>query len=157
MDTIDVAGETFTVRRAEAEDVPALAALLADDVIGSGREQADLAPYRAAFTLIDGDPHQYLAVVQDSGGALSGTFQLTLVPGLSRRGATRLQIEAVRIAASARGRGLGTALFAWAHEYGRRHGAVLAELTTDKRRTEAHRFYDRLGYRASHEGYKLEL
>ncbi|MFE5776525.1 GNAT family N-acetyltransferase [Brachybacterium sp. NPDC056505] len=157
MDTIDAAGETFTVRRAEAEDVPALVVLLADDMIGSGREQEDLAPYLAAFAEIDADPRQFLAVVEDASGGVCGTLQLTLVPGLSRRGSTRLQIEAVRLAGATRGRGLGTALFAWAHEYGRHHGAALAELTTDKSRVDAHRFYDRLGYRASHEGYKLEL
>jgi GNAT superfamily N-acetyltransferase len=157
MDSIDAAGETFTVRRAEAEDVPALVALLADDVIGATREQEDLAPYLAAFEEIDADPHQFLAVVEDPSGGVCGTLQLTLIPGLSRRGATRLQIEAVRLGRSVRGTGLGTALFAWAHDVGRRRGAAFVQLTSDKRRGDAHRFYDRLGYRSSHEGFKLEL
>ena len=84
-------------------------------------------------------------------------MQLTLVPGLARQGAKRLQIEAVRLASGTRGRGLGTALFDWAHEYGRKQGATLAQLTSDKTRTDAHRFYDGLGYRASHQGYKRPL
>ena len=92
-----------------------------------------------------------------NGSTLVGTLQLSLLPSLSRRGTLRLQIEAVRIGASAQGIGLGTAVFEWAHECGRRFGAGLAQLTTDKSRTGAQRFYDRLGYVASHEGMKLPL
>jgi GNAT superfamily N-acetyltransferase len=84
-------------------------------------------------------------------------MQLTLIPGLSRGGAKRLHIEAVRVAASARGGGLGSALFDWAHAYGRSRGATLAQLTSDKSRSGAHRFYEKLGYRASHEGFKYQL
>ncbi|WP_235350653.1 GNAT family N-acetyltransferase [Brevibacterium sp. UCMA 11752] len=89
--------------------------------------------------------------------AVVGTLQLTLIPSLSRRGSTRLQIEAVRIGPDAQGLGLGTAVFEWAHDCGRRFGASLAQLTTDKSRTDAQRFYARLGYEASHEGLKLDL
>lgn len=89
--------------------------------------------------------------------AVVGTLQLTLIPSLSRRGSTRLQIEAVRIGPDAQGLGLGTAVFEWAHDCGRRFGASLAQLTTDKSRTNAQRFYARLGYEASHEGLKLDL
>ncbi|MDN6373183.1 MAG: GNAT family N-acetyltransferase, partial [Brevibacterium aurantiacum] len=89
--------------------------------------------------------------------ALVGTLQLTLIPSLSRRGSTRLQIEAVRIGPAAQGLGLGTAVFDWAHDCGRRFGASLAQLTTDKSRADAQRFYARLGYEASHEGLKLDL
>ena len=92
-----------------------------------------------------------------NGSTLVGTLQLSLLPSLSRRGTLRLQIEAVRIGASAQGIGLGTAVFEWAHDCGRRFGAGLAQLTTDRSRTDAHRFYDRLGYVASHEGMKLPL
>lgn len=96
-------------------------------------------------------------MVRDEAGTTVGTMQLSLIPGLSRGGATRLQIEAVRVAAATRGSGLGRAMIAWAHGYGRRHGADLAQLTSDKTRRDAHRFYEGLGYVASHEGFKLEL
>lgn len=157
MDELAVGDETFTVRRAERRDVPALVALLRDDSQGGAREHDDLAPYLSAFEAIDRDPSHLLAVVEDASRVLVGTMQLTLLPGLSRGGATRLQIEAVRVAAALRGRGLGAALFDWAHDYGRERGAVLAQLTTDKARTDAHRFYDRLGYIRSHEGMKRLL
>nr|WP_213018678.1 GNAT family N-acetyltransferase [Brevibacterium sp. RIT 803] len=98
------------------------------------------------------------ACPSDTGSAaVVGTLQLTLIPSLSRRGSTRLQIEAVRIGPDAQGLGLGTAVFEWAHDCGRRFGASLAQLTTDKSRTDAQRFYARLGYEASHEGLKLDL
>ncbi|QVQ52102.1 GNAT family N-acetyltransferase [Spiractinospora alimapuensis] len=157
MDVIDVNGDEFTVRRATAEDVTSLVALLRDDVLGAGRENADSSAYERAFQAIDQDPNQFLAVVRDAYGALAGTMQLTLIPGLSRGGATRLQIEAVRLASTARGTGLGSRLFDWAHDFGRRNGATLAQLTTDKTRVDARRFYDRLGYTATHEGLKLAL
>ncbi|HEY6932249.1 MAG TPA: GNAT family N-acetyltransferase [Marmoricola sp.] len=134
-----------------------MAALLADDALGARRESSDLEPYLMAFREIDRDPNQLLVAVRDPHDNLVGTMQLTLIPGLARAGSKRLQIEGVRLAAATRGSGLGTALFEWAHRYGQRHGAVLAQLTTDKTRTDAHRFYDRLGYRASHEGYKRPL
>lgn len=118
---------------------------------------AELEPYLAAFRDIESDPHQYLAAVRDLDGDLVGTMQLTLIPGLARGGVKRLQIEAVRMAPDARGTGLGTALFEWAHAYGRQHGATLAQLTSDKTRVDAHRFYDQLGYKASHEGFKRRL
>ncbi|MCR6030205.1 GNAT family N-acetyltransferase [Nocardioides sp. zg-579] len=154
---LDIDGHRFGIDRAVEADVPALVALLADDLLGAGRESLDLAPYLAAFREIDRDPNQLLVAVRNADGAVAGTLQLTLIPGLARQGAKRLQIEAVRLASSARGIGLGTALFAWAHRYAREHGATLAQLTTDKARSEAHRFYEALGYRASHEGYKLRL
>lgn len=102
-------------------------------------------------------PIKFLAVIRNAEGDVCGTFQLTLIPGLARGGTTRLQIEAVRLASSTRGKGLGTAMFDWVHAWGRRHGAALAQLTTDKQRVDAHRFYDNLGYAATHEGYKLPL
>lgn len=157
MEQITVDDRTFTITKAAWEDIPSLVRLLADDVLGQRRESADLAPYEAAFTEIDRDPNQYLASVRDASGELVGTLQLTLIPGLARGGTKRLQIEAVRLTSSVRGGGLGTAMFRWAHDYGRRRGATLAQLTTDKQRTDAHRFYDRLGYTSTHEGYKLAL
>jgi len=157
MDTLHTGGRSFAVTRATVEDVPAIVALLADDDLGRTRESPDLQPYLTAFAAIDADPRHLLVAVRDESDSVVGTLQLTLLPGLSRAGATRLQVEAVRIAPAARGAGLGTALLEWAHAYGRRRGATLAQLTTDKTRTAAHRFYERLGYRASHEGYKRPL
>lgn len=149
------------VRRATLEDVPGIVELLRDDTLGSTREGGDAAGYERAFREIDGDPRQFLAVVESTAenadGALAGTMQLTLIPGLSRGGATRLQIEAVRVAAGHRGAGLGGSMLAWAEQHGRRHGATLVQLTTDKSRAEAHRFYERHGYTASHEGFKKPL
>ena len=95
--------------------------------------------------------------MKEPGGGVAGTLQLTLIPGLARRGALRAQIEAVRVHAAHRGRGLGAALFGWAVEEARRRGCALVQLTTDKKRADAHRFYDRIGFTASHEGYKMSL
>lgn len=157
METIEASGEIFTISRAKRADVAQLAALLADDMLGSRRESAPAEVYEAAFEEIDADPNQYLAVIRDAAGVVCGTFQLTLIPGLARGGTKRLQIEAVRLAASTRGRGLGTVMFDWAHDWGRRHGAGLAQLTTDKQRVDAHRFYENVGYAATHEGYQMPL
>ena len=157
MDTVMSNGRRFTISRAVEADVAELAALLADDVLGATRESVAIAPYLEAFGDIDADPNQLLLAVRDESRDLVATMQLTIIPCLARGGAKRLQIEAVRIAGSARGAGLGTELFAWAHEYGRTRGARLVQLTTDKARTDAQRFYDRLGYEASHEGYKRPL
>ncbi|TDO92510.1 GNAT family N-acetyltransferase [Enemella evansiae] len=157
-EVVEVGGQRFRFDRATREDVPAIVAMLADDPLGSGRESGvEEAGYRAAFDAIDVDPAHLLVVVRDRAGEPAGTMQLTLLPGLSRGGATRLQIEAVRIAAAYRGHGLGTAMIEWAHEHGRRNGARLVQLTTDNSRTDAHRFYERLGYRASHVGMKRPL
>lgn len=157
MDTLLLDGHRFAVGRAEVDDVPALVALLADDPLGMARESSEMDPYVQAFREIDGDPNQLLIAVRDDSGNVVGTMQLTLIPGLARAGVKRLQIEAVRIAADARGAGLGRALLDWAHDYGRAHGATLAQLTSDKTRTDAHRFYERAGYEASHEGFKRQL
>jgi GNAT superfamily N-acetyltransferase len=147
----------FRVRRATREDVPAIVELIAADQIGATRDGGDPAPYLEAFATIDEDPAQLLVVLEDATGAGAGTLQLTFIPGLARRGALRAQIEAVRIREGLRGRGLGHALFAWAIEEARERGCALVQLTSDKRRTEAHRFYGRLGFTASHEGFKLRL
>jgi GNAT superfamily N-acetyltransferase len=157
MDSLDVEGQRFDLARAQSSDVPALVALLADDALGADRESTAMGPYLKAFEGIDADPNHLLLVVRDEAGAIVGTMQLTLIPGLARRGATRLQIEAVRVSESARGSGLGAALFTWAHAFGREHGAALAQLTSDKDRPDAHRFYRRLGYAGTHEGFKRRL
>ncbi|MGY1721327.1 MULTISPECIES: N-acetyltransferase family protein [unclassified Blastococcus] len=145
------------MRPATAADLPALVVLLADDPIGGARERAaDLAPYRAAFRRIERDPAQLLVTAAD-GDAVVGTLQLSVIPGLSRGGALRAQIESVRVRPDRRGTGLGTALFGWAIAEAGRQGCALVQLTTDLARREAHRFYERLGFVHSHAGYKLAL
>ncbi|MFG2822402.1 GNAT family N-acetyltransferase [Kitasatospora sp. NPDC048365] len=145
------------IRPATADDLPAIVAMLADDPLGATRESPDdLTPYRAAYATIAADPHQHL-VVAERAGRVVGTLQLTLVPGLSRRGATRTVIEAVRIHADERGAGLGTDLIEWAVTTSRGLDATLVQLTSDASRTDAHRFYERLGFTASHLGFKLAL
>ncbi|OAR23835.1 GNAT family acetyltransferase [Streptomyces sp. ERV7] len=145
------------IRPAAAQDIPAIVAMLADDPLGAQRESPDdLAPYLVAFERLDEDPHQHLVVaVRDD--QVVGTLQLTVIPGLSRRGATRSIIEGVRIHADERGSGLGTQLIEWAVEESRRLGSQLVQLTSDATRIDAHRFYERLGFEASHLGFKKAL
>ncbi|WP_437376180.1 N-acetyltransferase family protein [Inquilinus limosus] len=145
-----------TMRAAEATDLPALLRLLADDPLGKNRETAVEAPYQAAFAAIAADPNQKL-VVAELDGRVVGCFQLSFIPGLSRRGAWRAQIESVHIDSALRGRGAGRVMMEWAIARARERGCALVQLTTDKRRPDAHRFYARLGFVASHEGMKLEL
>ena len=154
---IDAGGATYEIRRARRDDLAAIVALIADDQLGATRDSGDLAPYERAFAAIDADPAQLLVTVIDADDTVAGTLQLTFIPGLARRGGLRAQIEAVRIREDLRGRGLGHALFAWAVAEARRRGCALVQLTADKRCAEAHRFYARLGFVASHEGFKLRL
>jgi len=147
------------LRQACREDLPAIVGLLADDGLGNGREDAGLPldqAYISAFDSLDGDPNQFLVVAQE-GDVVAATMQLTFIAGISRKGAWRCQIEAVRVAASHRGSGLGQRMFEFAIEEARSRGCSLVQLTTDKTREDAHRFYDRLGFVASHIGYKLKL
>jgi GNAT superfamily N-acetyltransferase len=150
-------GAEYEVRRATRGDVAAIVELIAADQLGKERDGGELAPYEHAFDAIDGDPSQLLVVAAEPGGEVVGTLQLTLIPGMARRGALRAQIEAVRVRENLRGRGLGSALLAWAVDEARRRGCALVQLTSDKRRAEAHRLYGRLGFEASHEGFKLRL
>ncbi|MEU6530935.1 GNAT family N-acetyltransferase [Streptomyces sp. NPDC046928] len=145
------------IRPAVADDIPAIVGMLADDPLGAQRESPDdLTPYLAALERLQGDPHQHVVVAVREGRVV-GTLQLTIVPGLSRRGATRSIIEGVRIHADERGSGLGTRLIEWAVDESRRQDCHLVQLTSDKTRTDAHRFYERLGFTASHTGFKLQL
>ena len=147
------------LRRAKLEDLGAIVRLLADDQLGQAREEtgagADLEPYSRAFELIDADPAQLLVVA--TADQVVGTMQLSFIPGLARRGTLRAQIEAVRIHSGYRSRGLGTAMFHWAFAEAQRRGCTLVQLTTDKTRADAHRFYSRLGFVASHDGLKMML
>ncbi|WP_052847562.1 GNAT family N-acetyltransferase [Streptomyces avicenniae] len=147
----------ITLRPATATDVPDIVAMLADDILGSGRENpAELAPYEAAFARIDADPSQHLLVAERDGRTV-GTLQLAILYGLSRQGSPRALIEAVRVRADARGAGIGSELIRLAVEEARRQGCALVQLTSDRTRTGAHRFYERLGFRPTHVGYKLTL
>ncbi|MGL4175978.1 MAG: GNAT family N-acetyltransferase [Dermatophilaceae bacterium] len=96
-------------------------------------------------------------MVRRADGRIVATAQLSYLRTLSRRGALRVQVEAVRVSAAERGSGLGQTLFDWAVARGRGRGATIAQLTTDRRRADAHRFYERLGWVHSHRGYKLDL
>ncbi|MFC5909530.1 GNAT family N-acetyltransferase [Streptacidiphilus monticola] len=149
--------EGIVFRRATEADLPAIVAMLAADSLGVGRESPDdLAPYREAFARVDADPNQHL-IVADRDGTAVGTMQLTVIPGLSRRGATRTIVEAVRVHPSERGNGLGTRFMEYAVAESRRLGASLVQLTSDRSRADAHRFYERLGFVPSHMGFKLQL
>ncbi len=163
MDTSDLparltaSGADYQLRRAAAGDVPAIVGLLADDQLGATRDGGDMAPYLRAFAAIDADPAQRLLVACPESAAVAGTMQVTYIPGLARRGALRAQIEAVRVGRAHRGHGLGEAMIRWAVSDAARRGCALVQLTSDKRRPAAHRFYERLGFTASHEGFKLFL
>lgn len=146
-----------TIRPATRDDLPAIVDLLADDPLGQSRENPDdLAAYLAAFDRIEADAANLL-VVATTGDRVVGVLQLTVIPGLARSGATRSIIEGVRVAASERGSGLGTRLIEWAIATSRDAGVSLVQLTSDATRTEAHRFYERLGFTGSHLGFKLSL
>jgi len=145
------------IRPATRDDVPAIVAMLADDPLGAAREDlGDAQTYDAAYDRVVADPGQHL-VVAERDGSVVGTLQLTVIPGLSRRGATRSVIEGVRVSRDERGTGLGTELVTWAVEESRRLGCTLVQLTSDASRTDARRFYERLGFVASHVGFKLVL
>jgi ribosomal protein S18 acetylase RimI-like enzyme len=143
-------------RAATAHDLPAIVALLADDVLGASREVPGDAAYAVAFAAIEADPNQFFAVAED-GGRIAGCLQLSFIPGLSRRGMWRGQIESVRIAADQRGSGLGRRMFGWAIDQCHARGCGIVQLTTDKARPDARRFYESLGFVASHEGMKITL
>jgi GNAT superfamily N-acetyltransferase len=150
----------LTFRLAARSDVPAILELLADDEVSRARDgaisEAGDAAHWAAFDAIDADPRNELIVVEEDGVPV-GTFQLTFTPSLSRGGSERMTIEAVRVRSDRRGGGVGRQMMAWALDRGRERGCRLAQLTTDKRRADAHRFYESLGFVASHEGMKLAL
>ncbi|MFD7291373.1 GNAT family N-acetyltransferase [Streptomyces sp. NPDC059863] len=147
----------LNIRPAAPDDIPAIVAMLADDPLGAQRESLDdLTPYTEAYERLARDPNQHI-VVAELDGRIVGTLQLTIIPGLSRRGATRSIIEAVRVHADARGSGLGTRFIEWAVDESRRQGCQLIQLTSDASRTDAHRFYERLGFTASHVGFKMSI
>jgi len=147
----------ISFRDARRDDLGAIVHLLADDSLGVRRESVESTPgpqYRAAFDAISADPNNRLIVAQ-LGNEIIGCLQLTFIPGLSRNGTTRGQIESVRITSHLRGRGLGFDFFKWAIEACRAEGCQMVQLTTDKSREDAQRFYERLGFQSTHDGMKL--
>ena len=151
----------LTFRAAERSDVPVILALLADDQVSLARDGAVSetvdAAHWAAFEAIDADPSNELIVACSADDQIIGTFQLTFTPSLSRGGAARMTIEAVRVRSDRRGGGLGRQMMTWALDRGRSRGAAIAQLTSDKNRPEAHRFYESLGFAATHVGMKRTL
>jgi GNAT superfamily N-acetyltransferase len=149
----------LTFRRATRSDLARIVEMLADDAIGATRDAfTEPLPqsYVDAFAEIDADPGQLL-IVAEADGNVVGTLQLTSIPYLTHQGSRRAQIEAVRIDSSLRGGGVGRKMIGWAIEEARRRGCRMVQLTTDKRRADAYRFYESLGFVASHEGMKLTL
>jgi len=158
--TLNLDSSAVVLRRAEPADLRAIVDLIAADQLGAARDgvrtDADLLTYQRAFDEIDRDPAHVL-VAAEAAGRIVGTMQLSYIQGLAHHGALRAQIESVRVDQDYRGRGLGHAMMTWAIGQARERGCVLIQLTTDKSRTDAHRFYERLGFTASHEGMKLHL
>jgi ribosomal protein S18 acetylase RimI-like enzyme len=151
--------DNITFSRAVLEDLPTIIRLLADDQLGRQREDAGPPAnprYQEAFEAINDDRNQYLAVAKQ-GKDVVGCLQISFIPGLSRVGLWRGQIESVRIASTMRGSGLGRSFFEWAIARCREKGCGLVQLTTDKSRPDALRFYQSLGFEASHEGMKLDI
>jgi GNAT superfamily N-acetyltransferase len=149
------------LRRATEADADALIALLADDPISAARgdqaSEADAPAYRAALGEILAEPSNDLLVVELD-GAVVGTLQLTSIPGMARRGARRLLVEAVRVSSALRSSGIGSAVMTWvAADAAPALGAAMVQLTSDAARVDAHRFYERLGYAGSHVGFKLRV
>jgi ribosomal protein S18 acetylase RimI-like enzyme len=149
----------LSIRRATLADLPAIVRLMAEDHLGSQREHYSEAlppAYGAAFAAIDADPNNEL-IVATFDERVIGTLQLTYIQYLSYQGSRRAQVESIRIDANLRGQGLGSTMVEWAIARSRSKGCYLLQLTSNIARTEAHRFYERLGFKASHVGMKITL
>jgi GNAT superfamily N-acetyltransferase len=152
-------GGMTVFRHASRDDVPAIVRMLADDALGAKRE-AFVSPlpesYYLAFEAIDRDPNNEL-VVAELGGRIIGVLQMTFIPYMTYRGSWRALIEGVRVDSGVRSSGVGRQLLTWAVDRARQRGCHLVQLTSDKARRDAIRFYESLGFVASHEGMKLHL
>lgn len=151
---------SIRMRRATRADVSTIVALLADDVRGGAGEVVSDPPdaaYLAAFARIESEPRSLLAVAESADGVVVGTLLLTTIPGLSNRGGELALLSAVRIAPSVRGQGLGGQMIQWAIDEARRRGCGIIELLSHATRTDAQRFYERLGFARSHVGMRLRL
>ncbi len=152
-------GPAVSFREACAADLPAIVALIADDGLGRSRDDASLpldVAYVAAFDAMAADANQVM-LLGELDGEIVGYLQVTFIPGLSRKGAWRGQIESVRVASRLRGRGIGGKMLEHAIGLCRQRRCSLVQLTSDKTRKEAHRFYGQFGFQASHDGFKLQL
>ena len=147
---------TVTFRPARADNVPAIVALLSDDELGRQRETAEFARYHTAFAAMEREPNN-LIVVGEAEGRVVACYQLTAITGLSLAATRRAQIEGIRVDASLRGQGVGAALMRDAEARARALGCGLLQLTTNAMRKDAYRFYERLGFTASHIGFKRGL
>lgn len=149
----------LSFRRAAREDLPEIVCMLADDFLGATRERYENPlpeSYTKAFEEIDGDKNNEL-IVAEIDGAIVGTLQITFTPSISFQGGKRATVESVRVDAKFRGQGIGKELMKWAIERARRENCFAVQLTTNADRTEAHRFYENLGFKGSHLGMKLYL
>lgn len=147
------------IRIANEEDLDSIVAMLADDDLGSQREcyeQPLPTSYIKAFKAITSDTNNELVVACD-GNEVIGVQQITFTPYITHQGGWRATIEGVRTSSSLRGKGIGTELIQWAIQRAKERGCHLVQLTTDKKRDDALRFYERLGFKATHEGLKMEL
>lgn len=149
--------DSLIFRQARVDDVATIVEMLADDKLGASRERPGDPIYDAVFAEMDNDLNNELWVIEGDGGRVLGCLQLTIIPGLSRLGARRAMIESVRVHDDLRGHGVGRWLFEKAIARSRERGAQLMQLTSDKTRPDAIRFYESLGFIASHEGMKLKL
>jgi GNAT superfamily N-acetyltransferase len=144
-------------RAATRADVAAVVALLADDMLGQGREADDLAPYLVAFDAMQAEGGNQVIVGEDVDGAIIATYQLTIISGLSLNAARRAQVESVRIASDRRGEGLGHLMFKDVEARARAAGCRLIQLTMNATREDSRRFYESLGFDATHIGFKRYL
>jgi len=146
-------------RLATIDDLPSIVRMLADDKLGSQREKYEEPlpePYIKAFEQIDLDANHEL-IVAELNGEVVGTLQLTFLPSISYQGGVRAQVESVRVDVGQRGNGIGSEMMKWAIDRAKERGAHILQLTSHRSRGDAHRFYERLGFKGSHLGMKLNL
>jgi len=146
-------------REAEARDLEAIVRLHEEDELGSHGDAwtpENRPAYEAAFAAIARSPDNRLFVVLD-GDVVVGTFQLTFIPNLTGRGALRVKVESVKVKAARRSQGIGARMMAFAEAEAKARGAAMLELSSNKARKDAHRFYERIGFARSHEGFKKKL
>lgn len=160
--TLTAREQTLVLRRAGLGDLDALMALLADDPISAARgdqaQESDLPAYERALADLIDDPSNEILLVEDAAGAVIATMQLTRIPGMARRGSTRLLVEAVRVSSALRSGGVGSAMMRWVTDVAApATGSTIVQLTSDEARIDAHRFYERLGFVGSHRGFKYAV